>query len=79
MIDGIPYLVLDSLAELFCDNRNDISRNTIEELLNGEYENYGWSSYDLTDNIYRDVIEELTKENLRNLKEYIVKGLERDQ
>jgi hypothetical protein len=82
MIDGVPYLILDSqgsLAELFCDDRREISRDTIEELLNGEYENYGWSSYDLTDNIYRDVIEELTKENLRNLKEYIVKGLERDQ
>lgn len=82
VVDGVPYLVLNSqgsLAELFCDGRNDISRSTIEELLDGEYDSHRWSPYDLTDNIYRDVIEELTKENLRNLKEYIVKGLEGDQ
>jgi hypothetical protein len=82
VVDGVPYLVLNSqgsLAELFCDDRYDISRSTIEELLDGEYDSHRWSSYDLTDNIYRDVIEELTKENLRNLKEYIVKGLEGDQ
>ena len=81
VIDGIPYLVIDSqgeLAKLFCDNRNSMSRDTIETLLDGEYDShsYGWSSYDLTDNIYRDVIEELTKENLRYLKEYILKTLE---
>lgn len=82
MVDGVPYLVLDSqgsLSELFCDDTRDISRDTIEELLNGEYDNHGWSSYDLTDNIYRDVIEELTKENLRYLKEYIIKTLDGDQ
>jgi hypothetical protein len=81
MVDGVAYLVIDSLgefAQLFCDDR-DISRKTVEEILDGEYDMDYWSSYDLTDNIYRDVIEELTKENLRYLKEYIVKGLERDQ
>jgi hypothetical protein len=81
MIDNDPYLVIDTqgeLAKLFCDDR-DISRRTIEELLDGDYDMNYWSSYDLTDNIYRDVIEELTKENLRYLKEYIIKGLERDQ
>jgi hypothetical protein len=83
IINNIPYLVIDSqgeLAELFCSgNRNDLSRDTIEELLSGEYDNYGWNDYDLTDNVYRDVIEELTKENLVRLKEYIVKTLQGKQ
>lgn len=78
IIDGVPYLVIDSqgsLAELFCDDRRDISRDTIEELLDGEYDSWGWDWHDLTDNIYRDVIEELTKENLLRLKEYITDTL----
>ena len=83
IINNIPYLVIDSqgeLAELFCSrNRNDLPRDTIEELLSGEYDNYGWNDYDLTDNVYRDVIEELTKENLVRLKEYIVKTLQGKQ
>jgi hypothetical protein len=83
LVDGNPYLVINSqgeLAELFCSgNRNEISKDTVEELLNGDYDNYGWSSFDLTDDVYRDVIEELTKENLLYLKEYIIKSLEGKQ
>lgn len=81
VIDGVPYLVVDSqgsLAELFCDDR-DISRNTVEEVLDGEYDAWGWDWHDLTDNIYRDVVEELTKENLLRLKEYIIENLEGEQ
>jgi hypothetical protein len=82
---GVPKLVIDNqgeLAVLFCDNyRSDMSRDVIEELLDGEYDSfsYGWSSYDLTDNIYRDVIEELTKENLLRIKEYIIDTLKNTQ
>jgi len=82
IVDNVPYIILDNrgeLAKLFCDGRNDISRDTIEELLDGEYDNYGWGSYDLTDNVYRDVVEELTKENLTQLKDYIIKTLEGQQ
>jgi hypothetical protein len=85
LVNGEAYLVVDTqsdLAELFCDgNRDDLSKDTIEELLNGEYDSfsYGWDSYELTDNVYRDVIEELTKENLLHLKEYIIKTLEGQQ
>lgn len=82
MVDGVPYIILANrgeLAKLFCDSRNDISRDTIEELLDGEYDNYGWGSYDLTDDVYRDVIEELTKENLSYLKNYIITTLEGQQ
>ena len=85
LVNGEPYLVVGNqgeLAELFCDNRrNDLSKDTVEELLDGEYDShgYGWSSHDLTDNVYRDVIGELTKENLLYLKEYIIKSLEGKQ
>lgn len=83
IVDGVPYLIIGSqgeLSKLYCDgHRNDLSRDTIEELLDGEYENYGWSWDDLSDNIYRDVIEELTKENLVRLKEYIVENLEGEE
>ena len=85
LVNGEAYLVVDTqadLAELFCDgNRDDLSKDTIEELLNGEYDSfsYGWNYYELTDNVYRDVIEELTKENLLYLKEYIIKSLEGKQ
>lgn len=85
MVDGKPYIVVNTmgdLAEIFCDGRrNDLSRDTVESLLSGEYDShsYGWDSYDLTDDVYRDVIEELTKENLLHLKEYIIKTLEGQQ
>jgi hypothetical protein len=84
LVNGEAYLVVDNqgeLAELFCSgNRNDISKDTVEAILSGEYDSYdGWSSYDLTDNVYRDVIEELTKENILHLKEYIIKTLEGKQ
>ena len=79
-IDGKPYLTTNdkggNLSKLFCDNRrNDLSRSTVESILNGDNEWDQYNGYDLTDNIYRDVIEELTKENLVRLKEYIVDTL----
>ena len=85
MVDGKPYIVVNTMgdfAEIFCDGRrDDLSRGTVEALLSGEYDSFsnGWDSYDLTDNVYRDVIEELTKENLLHLKEYIIKTLEGQQ
>ena len=80
VIDGKVYLTTinkgGDLSKLFCDNRrNDLSRDTVEAILNGENDWNWWSGYDLTDDIYRDVIEELTKENLVRLKEYIVDSL----
>ena len=77
IIDGVPNLIISTqgeFAQLFCDNnRNDISTNTIELILDGEYDNdYHYNS---SDDIYRDVIEELTKENLKRLKEYIIETL----
>jgi hypothetical protein len=76
--DGVVYLDVDDrseLSKLFCDRgRNDISRDTIESILSGESD---WEPYyDTTDNVYRDVIEELNDDNLKRLSEYIVEHLE---
>ncbi len=79
--NGKAYLELSDrgdLATLFCKNdRNGLSRDTIEEILNGES---SWEPYyDTTDNVYRDVIEELTPENDKALQEYIVNDLKGEQ
>jgi hypothetical protein len=76
--DGVYYLDVDDrseLSKLFCDRgRNDISRDTIESILSGESD---WEPYwDTTDDVYRDVVEELNEDNLKRLKEYIVETLE---
>ena len=76
-INGKAYLILPNkgeLSRLFCEHgRSDIPRETIEAILDGEYD---MDYYDnSTDDVYRDVIEELTKENLLGLKEYIIKSL----
>jgi len=72
----VPVLHLNDagdLAKLFCAGRNDISQDTIREILLGEAD---WDRYwDTTDDVYRDVIEELNEENLKYLYEYIVKNL----
>ena len=79
--NGKAYLELSDrgdLARLFCKNdRNGLSRDTIEEILNGDS---SWEPYyDTTDNVYRDVIEELTPENDKTLQEYIVNDLKGEQ
>jgi hypothetical protein len=67
------------LAKLFCDgHRYDLSRDTIETILSGDgdaYEPY----WDTTQDVYSDVIEELTPENDKRLGEYIVKTLNGQQ
>ena len=68
--NGKAFLVTkdrEDLAELFCDNRrNDISQDTVRSILSGEYD---WDRYwDTTDDVVRDVVEELNKENLELFK-----------
>jgi hypothetical protein len=76
--NGKPYLEISErgdLSKLFCDgNRYDFSRDTIESILTGDgdvFERY----WDTTDNVYRDVIEELTPENNKTLSDHIVTEL----
>jgi hypothetical protein len=75
--DGVAYLDTNDrgdLAKLFCNNRNDISADTIETILSGDGD--AWDPFwDTTDDVYRDVIEELDDDNLKHLGEYIVDSL----
>jgi hypothetical protein len=80
--NGIAYLEISDrgdLAKLFCDgNRYDLSRDTIETILSGDgdaYEPY----WDTTQDVYSDVIEELTPDNDKRLGEYIVNVLKGQQ
>jgi hypothetical protein len=77
--NGVFYLVVSNrgdLADLFCSNgRNEVSRETIESILSGDYNHDYFYDY-LTDNVYKDVIEELTKENIILMKNYILKTLD---
>jgi hypothetical protein len=80
--NGQAYLEVSDrgdLAKLFCDgHRYDLSRDTIENILSGDsdvWEHY----YETTDNVYRDVIEELTPENDKRLSKYIVDTLSGQQ
>lgn len=70
------FLVLDNMSELavlFSDSGRDSSRNYVESILDNEesYEPF----WDTTDNVYRDVIEELNDKNIQYLKEKIVEDL----
>ena len=80
--NGQVYLEVSDrgdLAQLFCDgHRYDLSRSTIEQILGNDpdvFEPY----WDTTENVYRDVIEELTPENDKRLQEYIVENLKGKQ
>ena len=81
IVNGTPYLILDSqgeLSKLFCrGHRNNIDQDTVESILSGEHEMDYYN--DSTDDVYRDVVQELTKENLKRLKEYIVESLKGQQ
>ena len=62
------------LASLFCDNKRDYSRDTIEKILSDDGD--WWESYwETTDDVYRDVIGELNKKNLERLKQVMIENL----
>ena len=79
--NGKAFLVTkdrEDLAELFCDNRrNDISQDTVRSILSGEND---WDMYwDTTDDVVRDVVEELNKENLELFKKSLYEELKGKQ
>lgn len=76
--DGRVFLDLSDLSdlsELFCDRsqRDGLSRAMVEEILNGEFDN--WFEY-TTDSVYDDVISELNPKNHKILANYIVNSLQ---
>jgi len=75
-MDGGYYLYLrdrTELAVLFNNSGRDTTpRNVAENVLGEDY----WEPYwDTTDDVYRDVIDDLNGENLQHLANYIVKNI----
>ena len=74
-LEGKYYLDLENAGDLaifFSDGRNDMSRDTIASILNGDHELY---FHDATDNIYRDVYDELGKDYQQEIKNYLKEEL----
>ena len=66
VVDGEYYLtttetVGEVLGSLTCDNnRNSMDGKLVEEIIDGEHT---WDFYDTTDDVYRDVVEDLNEKN----------------
>jgi hypothetical protein len=78
--DGRVFLDLSDLSdllELFCDSpRNGLSRDMVEGILNGDFDNWFEGT---TNSVYDDVISELNPKNYKILVDYIVKALQNTQ
>lgn len=74
--NGKFYMLVSNLSDLssfFCENRNSLSRGRIEDVLSGDYD-YPWFD-DTTDNVYSDVINELSPKNIRILQDSMIHEL----
>lgn len=77
--NGKAFLTLNDrskLSDLFCDSdRYGLSRDSVERILS---EDSDWFEYysESTDDVYRDVIEELSESNKKSLYEYILEELD---
>jgi hypothetical protein len=67
--DELVYIASDyeDLASFFCEGRYSLSRDSIEHILDDERDNFEFFFEDTTDDLYRDVVEDLTEENLQLL------------
>lgn len=73
---GKIFLLLSDrsdLADLFCDYRDGSGQETVRRLLSEEDVFYPF--WETTDDVYRDVIQELTPENDKRLQDYIIDTL----
>lgn len=80
--DGKVFLTIadrGDLSELFCDDsfsRNTLSQVTVRNILDGEND---WGRFDVSsENLYRDVIEDLTPENLTHLYQRVLKDFQNE-
>jgi len=75
-IDGKYYVDLEDsgeLAQFFSSGRNDISEDRIAEILNGDYDGYFYD--DLTNDVFKDVYEELEPKYQEEIRGYIKEDL----
>jgi hypothetical protein len=76
-IDGVPYLELSDigdLSELFCDNKNGISTEYIEDILSGEFM-YNEHYSDVNDNFYEDIYYKMDNKNINSLSKWVFKSI----
>jgi hypothetical protein len=73
-VDGKAYVVTDPeyFADLFCDDR-DVGKDTIAKILSGNLEFDWYNSYEI--DIYDNVIDDLSPENLNKLKQIFLREL----
>lgn len=65
----------EDLGDLFYDGNRDSTKNLVKSVLGED----SWEPYwDTTDDVYRDVVEELNDENLKNLYNIVLKEVEGD-
>lgn len=78
IVDGNVYWVgeTDDLASIFCDGR-DYSRDTIEKVLRGDLDWDWYGGYDI--DVFDNVIDDLNPENIKKLKEIIIRELKGEE
>lgn len=74
IVDNKVYCVVDTddLSSIFCDGR-DYSRESIKQALSGDLDWDWYGGYDI--DIFDNVIDDLSPENIKKLKEIIVREL----
>lgn len=78
-IDGKWYFITsdrEDLSKLYCDDR-DISRNTIESILSGEYDSSDY--WDSGIDVYDNVIDDLNDQNKQTLIERLLEELKDEE
>lgn len=78
IVNGKPYFIgddLSDLSDLFCDDRNG-SVSIVKSIFSNDF----WEHYDdTTDDVFRDVIQELNPNNLDRLKKVIIQYLKNEK
>jgi len=65
----------EDLADLFCKHgRNELSQDTVRSIL-GDGDDWYEPYWETTDDVYRDVIDELDEKNIEQLKKILVEDL----
>lgn len=80
MIDNDGNIFLDikditDLSYLFCKTSRRSNRDTVKNILDGEFDYDLHGGYSATDDVYRDVISNLNAENYAILRKYIIDEL----
>jgi hypothetical protein len=76
--DGNIFLDINDISDLsylFCKNSRISNRETVRNILSGDFDSDVHGGYSATDDVYRDVIRNLNPKNYAILRKYIVDNL----